>query len=79
MDKFDKSCIDLIPLEPQTCVDCENPATHFISVDLGFQTSGLDGGVYCKPCGFEILERWREQLPEPEDEPEPEPLAEVRK
>jgi hypothetical protein len=62
--EFDKSCIDLIPLEPFTCADCDAPATHYISIDLGFQTAALSDLAYCEPCGLEILERWREQLPD---------------
>lgn len=65
---FDKTCIDLIPLEPLTCADCEAPATHYICIDLGFQTDGLGDRGYCKPCGLEILARWREQLPDAQTE-----------
>lgn len=63
-DRFDKSCVDLTPIEAQPCSDCENPATHFLSIDLGFQVSSLGDLVYCEDCGKEMLERWREQLPD---------------
>lgn len=63
-DQFDKSCVDLIPIEQESCSDCERPATHFISIDLGFQTASLGDLRYCEDCGKEVVERWRETLPD---------------
>jgi hypothetical protein len=63
--RFDKTCIDLMPIEAEPCSDCDRPATHFLSIDLGFQTSSLGDLAYCEECGKEMLERWREQLPDP--------------
>lgn len=67
MGVFDSSCIDLAPIGPLECADCAAPATHYICIDLGFQTAGLGDSAYCEPCGREILERWREQLPSPSE------------
>jgi hypothetical protein len=65
MAEFDKSCVDLIPIEPLECSDCAAPATHYISIDLGFQVASLSDLAYCEPCGRDIVARWREQLPDP--------------
>ena len=64
---FDKSCIDLIPVDREPCSDCEKPATHYICIDLGYQTTSLGDLAYCEECGNEALGRWREQLPEPKE------------
>lgn len=67
-EQFDKFCIDLIEIEKESCSDCGEPATHFISIDLGFQTASLGDLLFCQECGQEVVDRWRKILPAPSEE-----------
>lgn len=67
-ERLCKEDVDLALIERNCCECDERPATVYISLDLGFQTSSVGDGEYCDECGREEVERIRELLPEREAE-----------
>ena len=66
-DRICKDDLDLGPIE-RNCSECdERPATVYICIDLGFETTSLGNAEYCDECGKEHLERVRELLPTREE------------